>query len=1114
MKVQFTLGGRRQQLLLLLWSVMWLSHGAGAAVDAFAEAPTREQLPEGLVIESVSVWPEKVMLDRPWQAAQILLTGQLASGETVDLTRMAVLRSEPTTVRVSSTRSVEALADGEERLEFEVAGRSVEVPVVVSGTRDRHAVSYVQHVTPVLSKMGCNSGTCHGSKDGQRGFKLSLRGYDALYDHQSLTDDIGARRFNRVNPDQSLMLLKASGSIPHVGGMLTQPGERRYDVIRRWIAQGATLDLDAPRVVSIELQPANPIVPREQMSQQLVVLAKYQDGTVRDVTADAFIESGNIEVLSADKNGMVTTLRRGEAPVLARYEGAYTATTVTVMGDRTGFEWQQPPVNNYIDEFVYEKLKRVRVLPSDLCSDEEFVRRVYLDLTGLPPKPEEIRGFLADARGQKEKRDALIDRLVGSPSYVEHWTNKWADMLQVNRKFLGDVGAAALRDWIQNAIASNMPYDRFAYEVMTATGSTLEHPAAAYWKVLREPAGAMENTTHLFLAVRFNCNKCHDHPFERWTQDQYYHLTAFFSQVGRKEDPTFSGQRIGGTAVESAVPLVEVIYDTGSGETTHERTGQVAKPSFPYPIEGSIPEDVSRREQLARWITSPENRYFASSYVNRIWGYLLGVGLIEPIDDIRAGNPPTNPELLKALTEEFVKSGFDVQHMIRTICKSRVYQHSVASNRWNQDDTINYSHALPRRLPAEVLFDAIHVATGATPRIPGAPAGFRAAQLPDAGTTLPFLDDFGRPPRESSCECERSSGIVLGPVMKLINGPTVNDAIVDPQNGLKRLVDEHADDRMLVEEVFLRFLSRYPTDKEMTLGLETLQAAKQDEVAAREKLQSHEASLLAKQAEWEANQQGPVQWHALQSTGLESSAGAQLVTDSEGVITVTGPRAVDVYTLTAPTALTSITGIRLEALPDASLPAGGPGRADNGNFVVNELEVQIVPAGGGDAQVVALREARADFSQDAWDVRGAIDGNAGSGWAIMPQFNQIHTALFQSDPVNVSPGSTVRVRIHHAFQEGTHNLGRFRLALTGDPQPLTGERPAAELAQLLQIPVEKRSAEQAAEVRRHFLEQDVTYRQLRKSLEIAAAQSAQYRLTGVQDLAWALINTPAFLFNR
>ena len=337
----------------------------------------------------------------------------------------------------------------------------------------------------------------------------------------------------------------------------------------------------------------------------MVVLATYADGTVRDVTADAFVESGNIEVLAADKTGLISTLRRGEAPVLARYEGAYTATTITVMGDRSGFVWNDPEPYNYIDELVFEKLQRVKIQPSELCTDEEFVRRVYLDLTGLLPSGGRRAQFSGRSASDARQADELIDQLIGNPDYVEHWTNKWADLLQVNRKFLGEVGATALRTWIEDAVASNKPYDQFAHEMLTASGSTLENPAAAYWKVLREPSAAMENTTHLFLAVRFNCNKCHDHPFERWTQDQYYHMTAFFAQVGRKEDPDFAGQKIGGSAVDSAQPLVEVVYDTGAGETTHDRTGQVTPPAVPFGSLDADQQDASRREQLAVGLRRP-----------------------------------------------------------------------------------------------------------------------------------------------------------------------------------------------------------------------------------------------------------------------------------------------------------------------------------------------------------------------------------------------------------------------------------------------------------------------------------------------------------------------------
>ncbi len=476
---------------------------------------------------------------------------------------------------------------------------------------------------------------------------------------------------------------------------------------------------------------------------------------------------------------------------------------------------EAPPEQNYIDKLVDAKLKVVKTLPSELCADADFIRRVYLDLTGLPPTSNEVRAFLADPRNTQVKRDELIDRLIGSPAYIEQMTIKWADLLQCNDKYLGEKGARALRDWIRQAIAANMPYDKFAYAVLTASGSNLENPPASYYKILREPGPLMENNTQLFLGVRFNCNACHDHPFERWTQSQHWKLAAFFANVARKDDPHYTN-KIGGTDVEQGHALGEIIYDGPSGEVRNPTTQVVQKPEFPYSYASVPAPKGTLREQFARWTVSANNPYFAKSYVNRIWSYLTGVGIIEPVDDLRAGNPPTNPELLDRLTADFIASGFNVQELQRLICKSRTYQLSLATNKWNADDTINYAHAIARRLPAEVLYDAMYQVTGSTRRLSGMPQGARAAEEPDPSVNSAdgFLDLFGRSARQSSCECERNTGVMLGQALNLINGPTIANALIEPNNGVTQLVATEKDDNRLVEELFLRVLNRMPTAAE------------------------------------------------------------------------------------------------------------------------------------------------------------------------------------------------------------------------------------------------------------------------------------------------------------
>ena len=1109
---------RLVQGMAITCAIAWLFVASARGEEAADRKP--EQLPDGAKVARLEAFPAGVDLKHPFDYRQLLIHADLENGDRLDVTRLATLEVTADVCVVTPHGQVRPKSDGTAELRYSLGGQTISVPVTVTGQQAARPVSFVQDVAPALSKMGCNAGTCHGSAQGKNGFKLSLRGYDPLFDHRALTDDLAGRRFNRAAPDQSLMLLKPSGGVPHVGGVVMHRGEPAYEMLRSWIAAGVKLDLDSPRVASIEVFPKNPTIPLPGMRQQMVVVATYSDGSVRDVSAEAFLESSLSEKVEVDKQGLATAVRRGEAAMLARYEGAYAATTVIVMGDRSGFVWNEVPEYNHIDSLVYTKLKKVKLLPSDLCTDADFLRRIYLDLVGIPPEPDQVRAFLADARDSKTKRDELIDRLVGDPDFVEHWTNKWADLLQVNRKFLGEEGAWAFRNWIKQAIATNMPYDKFVSQVLTASGSNIENPPASYFKVLREPGDVMENTTQLFLAVRFNCNKCHDHPFERWTQDQYYRLAAYFAQIGRKGDPEFAGKTVGGTNVEAPLPLAEIVFDQGTGEVRHERTGQLTAPAFPYQHEGAIPTTGSRRQQLASWIASPNNPYFAKSYVNRIWGYLLGVGIIEPLDDIRAGNPPTNPELLDRLTADFIQSNFDVQLLFRTICKSRVYQQSIETNQWNQDDEINYSHAIARRLPAETLYDAVHRATGSENRLPGVPNSFLASMLPDSGVSLPdgFLDLFGKPPRESACECERSSGVMLGQALNLVNGPTIANAISDPTNRLAKLSATVTDDRQLVEEVFLSILCRLPTDEEINISLQAMLDARAEQEQRVALLAAYEKDILpARQAEWEKNAGGAV-WQTLDFTSTSATSGATLTRQEDGSLLLSGANAeTDTLTLGGVTSLANVTGIRLEVLPDPSLPANGPGRAGNGNFVLNELRLTAGPADQpAQARQIGLQNGLASFSQDGLSAALVIDGNnqGASGWAIAPRFGMPHTILFETAENVGAEGSTLLTFTLEQNFGQSHTIGRLRISVTTSPRPLRLEGPPAEIATLLAVPADARTAEQKDRLAEYFRANDEEYQRMRASVVSQGTDPGAYRLTGVQDLAWALLNSPAFLFNR
>ena len=1166
-------------------------------------------------IEQLSVEPQQIAFTQWNESVQCLVTAKLKSGELIDVTSFCNFMTAGSQVWASPRGWVQPLESGESRLEVKLADHRIEIPVNVSIQSDTN-MDFVRDVNPVLSRLGCNSGTCHGAQAGKSGFKLSLRGYDPLFDIRSLADDLAGRRLNPSSPLDSLMVTKPLGIVPHVGGKLFEGGDRASLVLQQWIREGAKLNRESFRVQSLEIQPKDPTIQTVGDTQQVRVIATYANGSKRDVTHDAFVETGNAEVASILDGARVSAIRRGEAPILARYEGAYAATTLTVMGDRTGYAWAPPATNNPIDSFVANKLQRLKIEPSSLCSDTEFLRRVSIDLTGLPPTANQVREFLADQTPMRDKRNRKIDELIASDAFIEHWTNKWSDLLQVNSKFLGKEGAASFRDWIKNSIATNKPYDQFVREIVTANGSNREQPQAAYYKILRTPEELVENTTHLFLGVRFNCNKCHDHPFERWTQDQYFETAAFFSHVSLAKDAESGDRTIGGTAVEGAKPLYEIVADSSGKEMKHDRTQQVIAPKFPFETKYEKADGMSRRSEFAAWLTNSSNPYFAKSFVNRLWGYMLGTGLIEPIDDIRAGNPPSIPELLNHLESDFITHGFDVRHTMRTICQSETYQRSLIKNKWNEDDSRNYSRANPRRLPAEVLYDSIYLVTGSKSNLPGLAPGTRAASLADADPGLPdgFLNNLGRPVRESACECERSNELRLGAVMSLVSGPTLGTAIADQNNSISQLVNSTPSDGDLTNELFLRVLNRFATAEELETAKTVLNQIEEDHIALERQLAeretwwlqekpNREAQLAAEKASTEqelnsrratireareaaetarlarvedakkaiadfdaglkqrvvdfinARRNQPA-WIPLQLATAKSTNQAVFHAAGDRSVLVNGDDSPAVYSVQTIVPSTFNT-IRFEALTRSDLTAKGPGLSENGNFVITEFELFVgTPDKPNEMRQIKLTKGLTDFDQAGFSAAAAIDGNRDDqgGWAIHGATGLEHWAVFElAESVTLAPGEVLEWRIHQKHNAAKHRVGHFRLSVatkSGDLQIGLSEN----LQALASSPLEQWSEpdleapkayvrETSAERKEHvarlgresmslpedemvatFLKRierlsqpigdDSLLVRLRNDVKESALQKSKARLTAAEDITWALINSPAFLFNH
>ncbi|MGC4047293.1 MAG: DUF1553 domain-containing protein [Armatimonas sp.] len=758
----------------------------------------------------------EVVLKGPYDSARLLLEAETSAGAR-DISASAKVEAfDPDMVTITDG-VVRGKRDGKTLLLLQYEGQQVTLPVTISGCDKPAAPRFISEVVPTLTRLGCNQGGCHGAAQGKGGFKLSLQGYDPQADWESITRAAAGRRVTPAQPENSLLLRKPTGVVPHKGGMLLRPGDPNYNLLVDWLSAGMPGPKDGePEAVSITVEPPlRDVTPGKD--QAFRALATFSDNSVHDVTEDALFSVSDPSLASVTPEGVAKLSSKGEASVLVRYRDRVATATL-----RAPFNAARTPVTKNlgpIDRIVEEKLASLGLDASPKCSDEDFIRRATLDTIGLLPTPDEVRGFLADK--DTYKREKLIEKLLNRPEFVDYWTLKWGDLLKSNRNILNEKGLTSLNAWIRRSVADNKPWDRMARELLTARGSMYEEGPANYFRAAASPDALTEMTSQVFLGVRIQCAKCHNHPYEKWKQHEYYQLAAFFNRVRTKSGEA-SDERI--------------VYTVNGGETTHPRTGKVMAPT---PLGGTpLPANFTgdRRVAFADWLTDPKNPFFARILVNRLWKHFLGQGLIEPVDDVRITNPPSNEALLDHLAKDFVAHEFDIKYAMRQILRSKTYQRSSLPTKTNVADTKFYSRFYFKRLDAEPLLDAVGQATGMPEKFAGVPAGVRAAELPDTTSQSYFLDLFGRPARNVVCQCERLDAPSMGQLLHFMNGKDVSDKITAKDGRITRLIAAKATDDAIVEELYLATLSRFPEPTERVIAKKALTEGKDKQKAAEDVL--------------------------------------------------------------------------------------------------------------------------------------------------------------------------------------------------------------------------------------------------------------------------------------
>ncbi|HKI35917.1 MAG TPA: DUF1553 domain-containing protein [Gemmataceae bacterium] len=762
---------------------------------------------------SVTIHPASLDLRHHRQPHALQVLATTADGYSLDLHSQAKFTSaDPRIATVDEQGWVHPVSSGATTLTVAVAGQTKTVPVKVQLPAQEPPSSFRHEVMPVLTRAGCNAGACHGYSLGKNGFKLSLRGQDPPLDYLAITKDLFGRRVNVESPETSLLLAKARGDVPHEGGVRFRRNSLSNDIITKWIQQGTPGDLaDTVHVVGVRLVP-DKLVLRPGQKHRLQLIAEYDDGNKRDVTRLGIWTANNDRYAAVDDEGLVIAGDAGETAIVGRFERTFAATGVLVLQPNDKFVPTPVPQGNLIDKHVVEKLNHLKITPSPLADDEEFLRRVSLDLIGVQPKPDDVRSFLANK--DPRNRDKVIDGLFERPEFVDHWSLKWGDLLQNSRNSASSQSVYLFREFIRGAVAENMPLDEFARRLLTARGGSLDDPASVYLSISKDANDTVERVTQVFCGVRMLCARCHSHPLENWTQGDYYGLESFFTQVSTRPDGRFP-----------TVPNAKTVKVTlAAGPATNPRTGLAQMPKFLGGEQLPLQTDRDRREAYAAWLTSPKNPFFARSLTNRVWSYFFHRGIIEPVDDVRSTNPPINPALLDALTKDFVEHKFDVRHLMQCIATSQTYQRSVVPTESNRHDEQNFSHAIPRRLPAEALLDSLVQATGVPENFGGAPPGFRAAQLPDGTVESTFLKLFGKPQRAEACECERDNGSNMLQALHFINGKSILDRVQNPNGRAALLLRQKLSDEQTVAELYLWCLARHPKAAEVKVGLEFIKS--------------------------------------------------------------------------------------------------------------------------------------------------------------------------------------------------------------------------------------------------------------------------------------------------